>query len=122
TTQLTKEISIKRPLVSAPMDTVTEEKMAIALALCGGIGVIHYNNSVEQQAQMVRQVKRFENGMILNPLVLSPKHTIADVRRIKREMGFSGIPITEDGTLKTRLIGIVTSRDIDFETDVNKTL
>lgn len=122
TTKLTREISIKRPLVSAPMDTVTEERMAIALALCGGIGVIHYNNTVEQQAQMVRQVKRFENGMILDPIVLSPKHTITDVRRIKREMGFSGIPITEDGTLKGKLVGIVTSRDIDFETDSSKTL
>jgi IMP dehydrogenase len=78
TTRLTRDLTIRRPLVSAPMDTVTEDRMAIALALCGGIGVIHYNNSVQQQVAMVRSVKRFENGMINNPMVLSPDHTIAD--------------------------------------------
>lgn len=122
TTRLTRELTLRRPLVSAPMDTVSEDRMAISLALCGGIGVIHYNNSVEEQAQMVRRVKRFENGMITDPVVLGPGNTIADVRKIKKTMGFSGIPVTEDGTLKTRLIGIVTSRDIDFETDDLKKL
>jgi len=122
TTKLTREITLRRPLVSAPMDTVTEDRMAISLALCGGIGIIHYNNSPEEQAQMVRRVKRFENGMINDPVVLSPQHTIADVRKIKKDMGFSGIPITEDGTLKTKLVGIVTSRDIDFETNYSKKL
>lgn len=122
TTQLTKEITLKRPLVSSPMDTVTEDQMAIALALEGGIGVIHYNNTAEEQAKMVRKVKRFENGMILDPVVLSPNATIADVDTIKREQGFSGIPITEDGTLNSKLIGIVTNRDVEFEPDRTRKL
>lgn len=121
-TQLTRGITIKRPMISSPMDTVTEDRMAIALALCGGMGIIHYNNSIEEQVEMVRRVKRFENGMIVDPKVLSPRHTVGDVRRIKREQGFSGIPITEDGTLKTRLVGIVTNRDIDFEQDDSKSI
>jgi len=121
-TQLTKRITLKRPLVASPMDTVTEDQMAIALALEGGIGVIHYNNTIEQQAKMVRKVKRFENGMILDPIVLSPNDTIEDIHRIKRELGFSGIPITEDGTLNTKLIGIVTNRDVEFEPDRTRKL
>ncbi|MCA8939975.1 MAG: IMP dehydrogenase [Planctomycetes bacterium] len=121
-TNLTRNLRIKRPLVSSPMDTVTEDRMAIALALCGGVGIIHYNNSVDEQVRMVRRVKRFENGMITEPVVLSPSHTIADVRAIKRDQGFSGIPITEDGTLSSRVIGIVTNRDIDFENNPDRPL
>jgi IMP dehydrogenase len=104
------------------MDTVTEEKMAIYLALLGGIGILHYNNTIDEQAKMVREVKRFENGFIIDPVVLSPKNTIQVVRDIKNNLGFSGIPITEDGTLDTKLVGIVTTRDIDFETDSSKKL
>lgn len=121
-TKLTREITLRRPLVSSPMDTVTEHRMAIALALCGGIGIIHYNCTVDEQVAQVRKVRRFENGFILDPLVLSPEHTIADVHRIKRQHGFSGIPITEDGTIKTKLVGMVTNRDIDFETDHSRKL
>lgn len=116
-TRFTRNIRLKRPLISSPMDTVTEAKMAIQLALLGGIGIVHYNNTIEQQVQIVRRVKRFENGFITEPVVLSPCHTIHDVDEIKARYGFSGIPITEDGTLQTRLVGIVTNRDLDFERD-----
>ncbi|MCA8915413.1 MAG: IMP dehydrogenase [Planctomycetes bacterium] len=122
TTKLTREITLRKPLVSSPMDTVTEHRMAIVLALCGGIGIIHYNCTIEEQVAQVRKVRRFENGFILDPLVLSPDQTIADVHRIKKQHGFSGIPITEDGTIKTKLVGIVTNRDIDFETDHSRKL
>lgn len=121
-TNLTRNIKIKRPLVSSPMDTVTEAKMAISMALLGGIGIIHYNNTIEEQVRGVRRVKRFENGFITEPVVLSPNHTIKDVENIKETHGFSGIPITEDGTLNTKLVGIVTKRDIDFVRDRNKKL
>ncbi|MCB1177580.1 MAG: IMP dehydrogenase [Leptospiraceae bacterium] len=114
-TNLTKNIKIKRPLLSSPMDTVTESSMAIALALQGGIGIIHYNNKVEEQVKHVRRVKRFENGFITDPIALSPNSTLADLDEIKERFGFSGIPITEDGTLNSKLIGIVTNRDVDFE-------
>ncbi|MFW6161865.1 MAG: IMP dehydrogenase [Planctomycetota bacterium] len=121
-TQLTPRLRLSLPVLSSPMDTVTESDMAISLALLGGLGIIHYNNSIEEQARHVWRVKRFENGFITEPVTLSPDHSIADVDRIKAELGFSGIPITEDGTLGSRLLGIVTNRDIDFEDDRSKKL
>jgi IMP dehydrogenase len=121
-TYLTRNIRIKRPLVSSPMDTVTETSMAITLALLGGIGILHYNNTIAEQVEMVRKVKRYENGFITDPVALSPQHLIRHVDEIKERYGFSGIPITEDGTLQTRLVGIVTNRDIDFEKDRNRPL
>jgi len=119
---VTRNIRIKRPIVSSPMDTVTEWEMAAYLALLGGIGIIHYNNTIEAQIEHVRKVKRFENGFIADPVVLSPNHTVADVDRIKKEHGFSGIPITQDGTLGSKLVGIVTNRDIDFEKNRSRPL
>jgi IMP dehydrogenase len=108
-------ISLNIPIVGSPIDTVTEDRMAIALTLLGGIGFIHYNNTIEEQADLVSTVKRFENGIIRNPIVFSPHHTIEDIDLIRKKMGFSGIPITQDGSLESPLVGIVTSRDIDLQ-------
>ncbi|KAJ9618801.1 inosine-5'-monophosphate dehydrogenase [Exophiala oligosperma] len=111
---ITKRISLKTPLLSSPMDTVTEENMAIHMALLGGLGVIHHNCSAEDQADMVRKVKRYENGFISEPLVLSQKTTVAEAKELKDKWGFGGFPVTETGQLKSKLIGIVTTRDIQF--------
>lgn len=121
-TQLTRNITLQLPFVSSPMDTVTEEDMAIYMALLGGIGFLHYNNTIEEQVQMLRKVKRFENGFIDEPTVLAPGNTINDLFEVKKRLGFSGIPVTEDGTLNTKLVGIVTNRDIDFEKDYSRKL
>ena len=119
-TRVTRNIDCYFPFISSPMDTVTEEKMAINMALLGGIGILHYNNTIEEQVSMVKKVKRYESGVISDPITLSPEHTIKDLNKIKSQFGFSGFPITEDGTLNTRLIGIVSARDIDFEKDDSK--
>ena len=121
-TNLTRNLKIKKPLTSSPMDTVTESRMAIGLALMGGIGFIHYNNTVEEQYIEARKVKRYENGFINNPIVLSPDFPISEIDKIKMKYGFSGIPITENGKMNSKLIGIVTNRDIDFEPDRTKKL
>ncbi|EXJ83277.1 inosine-5'-monophosphate dehydrogenase [Capronia coronata CBS 617.96] len=111
---VTKRISLKTPLLSSPMDTVTEDSMAIHMALLGGLGVIHHNCSAEDQADMVRKVKRYENGFISEPVVLSPKTTVGEAKELKEKWGFGGFPVTETGQLKSKLIGIVTTRDIQF--------
>lgn len=121
-TRISKRISLNVPLVSSPMDTVTEADMAIKMALQGGIGIIHYNNTIEEQTEEVLKVKRFKNGFITDPITLTPNHTIADVDNIKSRHGFTGIPITENGKMGSKLLGIVTSRDIDFIQDRNQPL
>ncbi len=123
TTHFTKRITLKAPLVSSPMDTVTEADMAILMALHGGIGVIHYNfSTIEEQMKEVEKVKRFEAGFVFNPVVLSPDNTIRDSYKIRERYGFFSTPITEDGTLNSRLLGIVTHRDVRYRTDMNTKL
>lgn len=116
-TQLTKNIRINIPMVSAAMDTVTEAKMAIALAREGGIGILHKNMSIEKQAELVRKVKRSESGMILDPMTLSADATIAQALRMMKDNGIGGIPIV-DGDKK--LLGILTNRDLRFEKNTKR--
>jgi IMP dehydrogenase len=114
-TQFSRNIKLKIPFVSSPMDTVTEANMAILMALMGGIGVIHYNyDTIEEQIKEARKVKRFEAAFIREPVVLGPKNTVADVYQIASEYGFYSIPITVDGTLKSKLVGLVTHRDVRY--------
>ncbi|GJE94346.1 IMP dehydrogenase [Phanerochaete sordida] len=113
-TKVTRNVVLKTPFMSSPMDTVTEGDMAIHMALLGGIGVIHHNQPAAAQAAMVRAVKRHENGFITEPIVLSPQHLVEDVLDIKERLGFSGIPITDSGSLGGKLLGIVTNRDVQF--------
>ncbi len=119
TTKLTKNITLNIPLVSAAMDTVTESEMAIAMAREGGIGIIHKNMSIEQQAKEVSRVKRADSGMIMNPITLSKNDTIADALHLMKDNSIGGIPIVDS---KRILIGIVTNRDLRFEKDMSKKL
>ncbi|MDO9223518.1 MAG: IMP dehydrogenase [Caulobacter sp.] len=113
--RFTREISLNIPLVSAAMDTVTESRLAIALAQAGGMGILHRNLTVEEQADQVREVKRYESGMVINPLTINPDTTLAEIREIKARRKISGFPVVEPGSGK--LVGILTNRDMRFETD-----
>ena len=115
-TKLTNKIKLNIPFMSASMDTVTEHRMAIAMARQGGIGIIHKNMSIEAQAEEVDRVKRSENGVITDPFYLSPEHTLEDANNLMAKFRISGVPITENG----KLVGIITNRDLKFETDFTK--
>ena len=115
-TNLTKKIRLNIPLISSAMDTVTEYRMAIAIAREGGIGIIHKNMSIEAQVEQVDMVKRSENGVITNPFYLSANHTLRDADEIMGKFRISGVPICEGG----KLVGIITNRDLKFETDFTK--
>ncbi len=119
-TKLTRNIPLYVPLLSAAMDTVTESAMAIAMAQQGGIGVIHKNLSIEEQAAEVDRVKRSESGMIVNPITLSPTHKIHEALEMMKHYRISGVPVTDDGSKEGRLVGILTNRDLRFETNVSR--
>ncbi|MCI8852889.1 MAG: IMP dehydrogenase [Lachnospiraceae bacterium] len=115
-TLLTKTVKLNIPMMSAGMDTVTEHRMAIAMARQGGIGIIHKNMTVDQQAEEVDKVKRSENGVITDPFFLSPEHTLAEANELMAKFRISGVPITQG----RKLVGIITNRDLKFETDFSK--
>ena len=116
-TRLTKTIDLNIPLLSAAMDTVTEARLAIAMAQAGGMGVIHRNLSVDEQAREVAQVKKYESGLVMNPVTIAPDATLAELRDLKERRGFSGIPVVEkDG----KLLGIITNRDMRFAQDLSR--
>ena len=119
-THLTRNIRLNVPIASAAMDTVTESGLAIAMAQHGGIGVIHKNLSIEEQASEVDRVKRSESGMIVNPITLSPSNRIYEALDLMKKFSISGVPITEDGSKEGRLVGILTNRDLRFETSVTR--
>ena len=119
-TRLTRNIRLNVPILSAAMDTVTESGLAIAMAQLGGLGVIHKNLQIHEQAAEVDRVKRSESGMIVNPITLSPSNRIYEALDLMKNYRISGVPITEDGSKEGRLVGILTNRDLRFETNVNR--
>src|ERR1041385_6655139 len=120
--QFTRNIKLHVPLASAAMDTVTESRLALAMAQQGAIGVIHKNLSVEEQAQEVDRVKRSESGMIVNPITLSPTNRIFEALELMKKYRISGVPITEDGSKEGRLVGILTNRDLRFENKLDRSI
>jgi IMP dehydrogenase len=119
-TRLTRRIELGIPLVSAAMDTVTEAPLAIAMAQAGGMGVIHRNLAANEQADQVRQVKKFESGMVVNPLTIGPRATLAEALALMEMHHISGIPVVEDGGKPGKLVGILTNRDVRFATDLRQ--
>lgn len=115
-THLTQNVTLNIPIMSAGMDTVTEAEMAIAMAREGGIGVIHKNMSIDEQAREVKLVKRSEHGIIVDPIYLAPDNTLSDADELMNKYHISGVPITENG----KLVGIITNRDMRFETDLSR--
>jgi IMP dehydrogenase len=118
-TRLTRNIALNIPLLSSAMDTVTESRLAIAMAQSGGMGIIHRNLTVDEQAEHVREVKRYESGMVINPITVTPETTLSEIREIKARRNVSGFPVVERETGK--LVGILTNRDVRFETDGSRT-
>ncbi len=118
-TQLTKTIRLNIPMLSAAMDTVTETKLAISLAQEGGIGFIHKNMSIERQAERVRKVKKFESGIVSDPVTVSPTLSLAELSELVKKNGFASFPVVDD---EKNLVGIITGRDTRFVTDLNKTV
>ena len=121
-TKISRNYSLKLPLLSSPMDTVTESRMAIHMALQGGLGVLHHNCTIEEQALMVRKVKKYENGFISDPITLSKDAIVEDVLKIVEKYGFSGIPVTENGQMNSKLLGLITRRDYEFIKDIKTPL
>jgi IMP dehydrogenase len=119
-TRLTRRIRLNVPILSAAMDTVTESRLAIAMAQHGGLGVIHKNLSIEEQASEVDRVKRSESGMIVDPITLSPSNRIHEALELMKKYRISGVPITDDGSKEGRLVGILTNRDLRFETKLDR--
>ena len=119
TTRLTRGIDLNIPLISSAMDTVTESRLAIAMAQAGGLGVIHRNLSITEQADQVREVKRYESGMVINPITVHPDTPLSEIREITRRRRISGFPVVERGT--NRLVGILTNRDMRFEGEGEQT-
>jgi IMP dehydrogenase len=115
-TKITKNIELNIPIISSAMDTVTESKLAIAIAQCGGMGCIHKNLSIKEQSDEVRRVKKFESGIVINPLTITPNQTLGDALHIMTNFGISGIPVVESVTSK-KLVGILTNRDVRFATE-----
>jgi len=113
----TRTIRLRTPIVSSPMDTVTESKMAIAMALEGGIGIIHSNMTPEDQAKEVTKVKRYESGFIMDPVCIPPTMRLSDLDKLTAQCGFTGFPVTQDGNMGSKLLGLVTKRDTDFVRD-----
>jgi IMP dehydrogenase len=118
--QLTRNIRLHVPIASAAMDTVTESRLAIAMAQQGGMGVIHKNLTIQEQASEVDRVKRSESGMIVNPITLSPTNRIHEALDLMTKYRISGVPITQDGSKEGRLVGILTNRDLRFETNLDR--
>src|SRR5947208_4641207 len=118
TSRVTREIAVKIPVIASAMDTVTEGRLAIAMAQAGGIGVIHRNLTPEAQAEQVAMVKRYVAGMVVNPVTIHPAATLADALRLMEEHKISGIPVVEPGK-KGKLLGILTNRDVRFATNPN---
>jgi IMP dehydrogenase len=117
-TQLTRDIRLNIPLTSSAMDTVTESRLAIAMAQAGGLGILHRNMTVEEQADQVREVKRYESGMVINPVTITPQTTLGEIRAIVAKRKISGFPVVDPKTGK--LVGILTNRDMRFDTDPNR--
>jgi IMP dehydrogenase len=117
TTKVTRNFKLNSPFCSTPMDTVTEHEMALGMALNGGIGFIHSNCTIDEQVAMVRKVKNYENGFIVEPALMSITNTISDLDKLRADRKISGVPVTIDGKIGSRLVGLVSNRDTDFIED-----